>query len=431
MILGCNPFIINWYQMIKRTFLTLLILFPLYAYDGDKQLQNLIEIGLKNNQSIRIAKLQLAGVQSQERGSYSGFLPTIGLSVGKDLNQSDLPDFYSSGISIDQTIFDGAQSWYASRSVANRISLSELSLKSNEEQVVHAIKTAYYSYLRAMELAEVSRLSLELAISQLKLAEQQFELKAVSETDLLKAKVRKGQAEASILQSELSVQNELNALNVAIGKTAGHPLNIEKISVELPPVPEYNLIKKNMLSNNTQLKKFRYQEEGASIALKTQTGIFFPTIRFSSSYSTVGSDLGDVLDGYTTANPSANLSISLPIFTGLSRISRYDELKYNVLQSRASVAKMEDDLIAEMDNLVTQLNTYHKLIPINEEIILSAEMDLKLAKEKYDLGANDILDLLNSQVSLIQAKSDLVRLKYDAKITESKLEVLMGTVTHN
>ena len=279
-------------------------------------------------------------------------------------------------------------------------------------------------------MAEVSQLSFELAQSQLRLAEQQFELKAVSETDLLKAKVRKGQAEASILQSELSVQSELNALNIAIGKTAGHPLNIEKISVELPPVPEYNLIIKTMISNNTQLKTIRYQEEGANIALKTQMGVFFPTIRISSSYSTGGSDLGDVLDGYTSANPSANLSISIPIFTGLTRISRYDELKYNVLQSRASVTKMEDDLIAEMDNVVNQLNTYHKLIPINEEIILSAEMDFKLAEEKYNLGASDILDLLNSQVSLIQAKSDLVRLKYDAKISESKLEVLMGTVTY-
>jgi len=93
------------------------------------------------------------------------------------------------------------------------------------------------------------------------------------------------------------------------------------------------------------------------------------------------------------------------------------------------VDQTEDNLLSDLDNVITQIDTYHQLIPINEEIILSAEMDFRLAEEKYDLGASDILELLNAQVSLIQAKSDLVRLKYDAKVSESKLEVLMGTVT--
>ena len=104
-----------------------------------------------------------------------------------------------------------------------------------------------------------------------------------------------------------------------------------------------------------------------------------------------------------------------------------DQLKYGIFTAKANKLQLEDQLMKELDDLLITLKTYHQLIPINEEIILSAEMDSNLAQEKYNLGANDILDLLNAQVSLIQAKSELVRLKYSAKIAEAQLETILGT----
>ncbi len=412
--------------------LTLLAILPLFAIDGnDRQLKDLIDVGLKNNHTVNIARLQLKGATAQQKGSYSGFLPSMNMSLDKEVSQSELSDFYTSRISIDQTVFDGARSWYANRSVENQINLSEINLQTVEEQVIYSVKSTFYSYLRTKELTDVAQLSLELAVSQLDLVQQQFDLHAVSETDLLKAKVRKGQADAQIIQAEQAERTALNALNIAIGESAGNPLVIKRTPIELRTLPLYEDAKSAILTQNAQLQTVRYNEEGSKIALKTQMGIFFPTVLISSSYSTSKSDFGDLLGGYTSASPTTRLSVSIPIFTGLSRVSRYDDLKYNVLASSVAVSQTKDNLFTELDNVLTQLDTYHRLIPINEEIILSAEMDFKLAEEKYNLGASDILELLNAQVSLIQAKSDLVRLKYDAKVSESKLEVLMGSVTQN
>ena len=409
--------------------LTFLFAVPLFSGAGETQLQEFINIALKNNHDVNIASLQLKGARSQQKGSYSGFLPTVNLSVDKGLSQSTIPDLYSSRVSVSETIFDGARSWYANRNIENQINVSAINLQSKEEQVIYAVKFAFYSYLKSRELTDVAKLALELAISQLELVQQQFDLYAVSETDLLKAKVHKGQAEAQIIQSLQGERIAMNSLNIAIGATPGNPLAIKSMNVQLQSIPSFDEAKSALFSRNAQLQIARYQEEGSKIALKTQTGIFYPTVSISSSYSTEKTDFGDLFDGYISAGPTTGLNISFPIFTGLSRASRYHNLKYAMLASSVIVDQTEDNLLSDLDNVITQIDTYHQLIPINEEIILSAEMDFRLAEEKYDLGASDILELLNAQVSLIQAKSDLVRLKYDAKVSESKLEVLMGTVT--
>ena len=85
---------------------------------------------------------------------------------------------------------------------------------------------------------------------------------------------------------------------------------------------------------------------------------------------------------------------------------------------------------AEVDlySLLNRLNNYEELIPIQEEVLLSAEEDLKLAQQKYELGSADILELLDAQLAVIQASSSLVSTKYDAAIQLANLDDLIGTL---
>lgn len=56
----------------------------------------------------------------------------------------------------------------------------------------------------------------------------------------------------------------------------------------------------------------------------------------------------------------------------------------------------------------------------------SAEEDLNIVQEKYNLGAATILDLLNSQVSYRQAKSDQVQSLFDYNLATARLKKSMG-----
>ena len=75
-----------------------------------------------------------------------------------------------------------------------------------------------------------------------------------------------------------------------------------------------------------------------------------------------------------------------------------------------------------------RLKNYEEIIPINETVLESAEEDLKLAQVRYSQGSTTILEVLDSQVSVQQARSSLIRSKYDAYIEQTNLKALLGSL---
>lgn len=56
----------------------------------------------------------------------------------------------------------------------------------------------------------------------------------------------------------------------------------------------------------------------------------------------------------------------------------------------------------------------------------AAEEDLRVQQQRYALGASTLLDLLTSQTTLNQARSDLIAARYDYRVAKAQLEALVG-----
>ncbi|MGH7451055.1 MAG: TolC family protein, partial [bacterium] len=65
---------------------------------------------------------------------------------------------------------------------------------------------------------------------------------------------------------------------------------------------------------------------------------------------------------------------------------------------------------------------------INNENVASAQEDLRLAEERYRIGAGTLLDIINAQVNVTRSRSTLVRTKYDSMIALAQLQAIMGTL---
>jgi outer membrane protein TolC len=63
---------------------------------------------------------------------------------------------------------------------------------------------------------------------------------------------------------------------------------------------------------------------------------------------------------------------------------------------------------------------------VAEDQVASAQEDLDIAQEKYNLGAATILDILVAQVSLSEAESGQIQAGYDWLLSIAELERAMG-----
>ena len=124
----------------------------------------------------------------------------------------------------------------------------------------------------------------------------------------------------------------------------------------------------------------------------------------------------------------ASLSISIPLYTGSSISTRIQKAKIAVNKQESEYLTQLEDISVQLQDLIDQLNNYVEIIPINETVLESAEEDLKLSQVRYTQGSTTILEVLNAQVSVVQARSSLVRSKYDAFIQQVNLKALLGTL---
>ena len=100
----------------------------------------------------------------------------------------------------------------------------------------------------------------------------------------------------------------------------------------------------------------------------------------------------------------------------------------SVQQSEYSYVTLLNDLRVQAELIREILTNYTEIIPINQEIVLSAEEDLKLVTKRYSLGSATILEVLDAQVSLMRSKSSLINIIHDARIQEASLNALLGAL---
>ncbi len=404
----------------------------LTAQSPSLSLDQLIEIGLENNSSIRIAERNLMAARADRRGSYSGLVPSVDISGGANLEGLyniggyDIPvPILNSRINVNQILFDGARSWYDARSGAISVKSSTASFENARYQAVLAIKQTYYNLLSRLELLEVAEEALELSRKQLELVEERYRLQAVKETDLLKSRVSVGSREADMYRARQNVATAATALNVAIGQDPSAALSVARDSVVLEPIPDRQAALSSLRANNQALKVQALAMDRAWLNAKKQRGVLLPRISLSYGSNFRGDELGDL---FNDASTTSNLSISLPLFTGLQNSSRYSSARYSALAEEERLDYQLRDLKRQLENTLSNLESLHRIYPINQAVLTSAEADVNLANEQYNLGAIAILDLLDAQVSLITARSTLVRTTYEIKIAEAQLAALMGTI---
>jgi len=230
------------------------------------------------------------------------------------------------------------------------------------------------------------------------------------------------------------LQNAYRTLKNAMGLIGtDRDFSVEEVEIPLEIIPEIDTGFELIQKFNPSVKAKQYQITSAELSAKIAKGSRLPTISANASYSGSAENLGDTITNSFNDQKRVNtgLSISVPIFSGNSISTRIQQAKIAVDKQESEYLSQLQDLSVQLQSMVDQLNNYQEIIPINETVLISAEEDLKLAQVRYTQGSTIILEVLDAQVSVVRARSSLIRSKYDAYIEQANLKALLGTLDTN
>ena len=409
-----------------------------------------VQVALENKETLKASVMDLQTSKQNVKESYSTILPSLRFS--SSMSESQFPQqtggynpssgeiildqissitSASSNISLSQNIYDGGVWWNTIRQAKNSYKISEEYNRQIKTNIIKGVHSAYFNYLKAAQLLDVSRSNLMSAQQQLSLAEQRFKLGSSKKTDFLKAEVRFGQARVDLVNNDAALQNAYMNLKNSMGLIGKNiDFSVEEVEAPMEIIPEFETGFTLLQKSNPSVKAKQYQITAAEINEKIAKGARMPNISANTSVSGSSDNIGDALSNSTNEKQRINtgLSISIPIFSGNSISTRIQKAKISVDKQESEYLTQLQDLSVQLRYTIDRLKNYEEIIPINETVLESAEEDLKLAQVRYAQGSTTILEVLDSQVSVQQAKSSLIRSKYDAYIEQTNLKALLGSL---
>jgi outer membrane protein len=129
---------------------------------------------------------------------------------------------------------------------------------------------------------------------------------------------------------------------------------------------------------------------------------------------------------YTGQPFQANLTISLPIFTGFSRSLRVSQARAMELDADEDVRARRLQVRSDVHARYLGMQTSYQAIAVQEANRGSARDQLRLAQDRYRLGAGTSLEVSDAQNAVSRAEGDYVNAVYDYHKAVAALEAAVG-----
>jgi outer membrane protein len=118
--------------------------------------------------------------------------------------------------------------------------------------------------------------------------------------------------------------------------------------------------------------------------------------------------------------------LSFPVFNGFQREQRMQEAEANRNDARYTVRAQELRITADVNSGYKNLLTAYQAVQIQTQNSAAAREALALAQERFRVGANTFVDLVQSRADFQRAESDRITAIYEFHRAYATLESAVG-----
>jgi outer membrane protein len=324
-------------------------------------------------------------------------------------------------------LFDGGRRFFDLGQARARASSAAVGEISARYDATLAVKQQFFNVLAARETGAAARAQLEQAEQQLRIAIARVRARNATRSDSLRSEIQLRNARLAVSDARTSVEVAAASLTRAVGTP--DPVTADE-GDSLAGGTELALgdeAIRALAEDGPAVRQARAALDAARSALRSAWTAYLPAV--TASYSRSGSGAGgsfapgSVDYAYSGA---LRLSLSFPLFNQLDREAQWTQA--SVAETNAEAA-LRDTRLAATEGFAQSLGAFRSAAERLASLtatVEAAEEDLRVQQLRYASGGSTLLDVLTSQTLLDQGRRDLIRARYDLRITRAQLEALVG-----
>ena len=437
-------------SIVMRSFwLRLSIVFIFSSISLSVNSQNALSLGdalklaLANNYNIIIAEKNIEIAQINYNKGEAGFYPSITFnlnSINTLTDQNDPSSFlqglYSSNrltpnVDLKWVLFDGLSIRANYEQLMKLAELSEGNQIVVLQNTVQAVMLAYYNVLLQKEQLKTNRNVLALSSDRFVYFQNRKDMGVAVTFDLVQAKNAMLNDSTIVISQRLNLQKAVRQLNrLMVVETEINWQFIDSLNA-VPAPYNYEILKSMMFASNANLRVQFVNQELKSVALKQSKSGQYPSLVFNPGVNytynhfdgTLPSGDKRVTDG-TSTNYYANFTLNFNLYNGGKTRRAIKNARIDLEIAQISTQDLEISLLQELGDQYNTWQAMIEILKIAEENLLSAELNMDIATEKYKNGNitsfnfRDVqrtysvvaLTKLQAEFNVIAAQTDLLRL---------------------
>jgi outer membrane protein len=404
---------------LKLLPLALLMMMPVSAWA--ENLLQVYDLAMQNDAQIRAARAIRDSALEARPQAQALLRPNVSLSANANLVHRDVKSSPSGSgssnsnnrdlaLSLSQPLYHrdyGIQVEQADLQAQK----AEAEFKAAQQALLVRVSQAYFNVLSAQDSLVFAKAENAAIARQLDQAKQRFEVGLIAITSVHEAQAAFDQSRADLIAAENALDNAKEALHEITKQTVGE---LSPVIDDLPlnsPVPQSQSEWADAAQQqNLSIESARLGAEIARKKIEVERSGNYPTLDLVGSHSFDRNSSSSATDADTT---TVGLQLSVPLYTGGAVTSKtkqatldFEAAKENLDGERRSVNRQVRDAFRGVNASISTVKAL-------KASTVSAQSALEATEAGFEVGTRTMVDVLNAQRDLFQARSNYSRVRYD------------------
>lgn len=306
---------------------------------------------------------------------------------------------------LSYTLFDFGQRTAASLAAREALYYADLTHNQQIQSVLQTVMSDYYNYLYQIAVQRADEANLANAQMALDAANEKFAFGLAALGDVAQERTQFLQSRINLTSQKQAVENAFAQLAVDLGLPANVPFRVQPLPEQVIADPILEDVDTLVAAAQNQRQDFlaaqaNVRSKEASLLQAQRAVLPVLNSQLSTGRYWFNGGLEEKVNHWT-----AIVSLSFPIFQGYYYRNQIKNAQAEVDLSRAQLMQSELNVIQNVTTAHMGVKTAATNLGDSEEYLKAAELEFNIALTSYKAGTMTILNVLQAQSSLADARS--------------------------
>lgn len=404
-----------------------------------------VKMAVETSKQLHVAEMKVenASARADEMRTYR--LPSAKLTAGYT-RLSDIPDAvittaagsfkvsptvlntYTLKGTVQYNVFTGMK--LESNEKAARLSKDAANLDFSKEKtdIIFNTRTAYWNLFKAIEYNKVVDENLEQVKAHLKDAQNLYAQGMITNNDVLKVQVQL----SNVQLLQIDAKNAVKLSMVHLNNLIGQPLNTEiqitsKIQNKDRAFEDYNALLQKGWTNREDVKAMELRIQAGEASVRAAKGSYLPQVSLQGNvyYNRPNPRFFPTKDAFEHSW-DLGLNATFDLWNWNATAHQVHQAKAVVEQTKDALGLIKDGISLEVTQSYLAMQQAKEKITVTRQTVEQSEESYRITSEKFKKGVALTTDLLDAEVSVLQAKTAYTNAIVDFELAQARLLKAIG-----